>query len=284
LTDASSLRARIGFMQGRLSRPVGGRIQAFPSDHWQDEFGAADRHGFRIFEWTLEHERIAENPLMTLEGQRRIRALGEQHRLRMASLTGDCFMQAPFWKATGPARLELLATFEAVVDACTQVGATTIVVPLVDNGSLADRAQEDDVVATLAAQGPRLQKARVRIAFECDLPPAEVGRFIDRLPSSNFGINYDIGNSASLGFLPSEELAAYGTRVINVHVKDRTLGGTTVPLGTGHAQLPSTLALIRRQGYAGNFILQTARDGDGDDVGACVRYRDLTLGWLEAAR
>src|ERR1035437_2014244 len=117
-------------MQGRLSPPVGGKIQAFPWDHWQDEFGAADRHGFRIFEWTLDHERIDENPLMTQEGQRQIRALGEQHRLRVASLTADCFMQAPFWKATGLARLKLLATFKAVVDACAQVGPTTMVVPL----------------------------------------------------------------------------------------------------------------------------------------------------------
>ena len=34
---------RIGFMQGRLSPLVDGKIQAFPWDHWQAEFPEAER-------------------------------------------------------------------------------------------------------------------------------------------------------------------------------------------------------------------------------------------------
>src|SRR2546430_2471003 len=104
-------------MQGRLSPPVGGRIQAFPWDHWRDEFTAAAANRFGLMEWTLDQDRFAENPLMTAEGQREIAALCDRSRLRVASLTGDCFMQAPFWKAAGAERRELVAAFLAVVDA-----------------------------------------------------------------------------------------------------------------------------------------------------------------------
>ena len=45
----------------------------------------------------------------------------------------------------------------------------------------------------------------------------------------------DIGNSASLGLNPLDEFEAFGDRILNVHVKDRVLGGTTVPLGLGNA-------------------------------------------------
>ena len=72
-----------------------------------------------------------------------------------------------------------------------------------------------------------------------------------------------------------------GRRILNVHVKDRKLGGTTVPLGTGDADLPKVLSLLVARGYRGNFILQTARAEDGDHEGAIRRYRNLAAMWLD---
>ena len=46
-------------------------------------------------------------------------------------------------------------------------------------------------------------------------------------------VNYDSGNSASLGYRPRDEFAAYGSRVGSVHLKDRRLGAGTAPLGRG---------------------------------------------------
>ena len=116
-----------------------------------------------------------------------------------------------------------------------------------------------------------------------DYPPARLASFIARLPEGVFGINYDLGNSASLGYDCGEELAAYFPHILNVHIKDRVLGGTTVPLGTGNADLPRALGQLSRQGYAGSYILQTARAADGDHAGALARYRDTgTAGWIVA--
>jgi L-ribulose-5-phosphate 3-epimerase len=86
-----------------------------------------------------------------------------------------------------------------------------------------------------------------------------LARLIARLPVERFGINYDIGNSAALDFKPAEEFSAYGARVLNVHVKDRVLGGTTVPLKTGSADFDAVFAALAQKNYQGNFILQTAR-------------------------
>src|SRR3989344_3268068 len=66
---------RVGFMQGRLSPLVNGKIQAFPWDHWRDEFITAQRHGFPLMEWTLDQDRLHENPLMTQPGRVEIRRL-----------------------------------------------------------------------------------------------------------------------------------------------------------------------------------------------------------------
>ena len=85
---------------------------------------------------------------------------------------------------------------------------------------------------------------------------------MDNLNQKYFGVNYDIGNSAALGFDPTEEFVAYGNRIMNVHVKDRPLGGTTVPLGEGDANLALVFQLLNDYSYEGNYILQAARSGN----------------------
>ena len=148
----------VGFMQGRLSDLVNGKIQAFPLSCWQTEFAIAERHGFPCMEWTLDQDRLYENPLMTLAGQAEIRALSQRHGLAVASLTGDCFMQAPFWKAQGANREKLQRDFQAIAAASAAVGISIIVVPLVDNGGLENATQENDLVAFLQSQAAFLSK------------------------------------------------------------------------------------------------------------------------------
>ncbi|CAN5415155.1 sugar phosphate isomerase/epimerase [soil metagenome] len=273
----SELVRRIGFMQGRLSPQIDGKIQAFPWTHWRDEFPLAQALGFARLEWTLDHEDLAANPLMTAQGQAEIRALSAAHDIAVSSITGDCFMQAPFWKAKDAARTALVEEMAAVIRAGAAVGATIVVVPLVDNGAVSTRAEEVALAEGLADLTPLLRESGVRVAFECDYPPAQLAAFIAGFPADAFGINFDIGNSASLGWSPREEIPLIASRLVNVHVKDRVLGGSTVPLGQGDADLPTVFTLLGEAGYDGFLILQTARAADGDHVGAARTYRELVL-------
>lgn len=271
---------RIGFMQGRLSPQVDGKIQAFPWQHWREEFSAGEQAGFELMEWTLDAERLYENPLMTHNGRREVAALSKKHRVAIESLTGDFFMHAPFHKAAGGERERRLNDLQAVCEACTRLGVRIVVIPLVDAGRMETPEEEADVLETFSALE---QKLGVTVAFECNYAPRALARFIGRLGPS-YGINYDIGNSASLGYDPVEEINAYGARIVNVHVKDRVRGGTTVPLGTGSADFPAVFAALRRARYAGNYILQTARAADGNHAAALRRYRELTASWISEAR
>jgi L-ribulose-5-phosphate 3-epimerase len=268
---------KIGFMQGRLSPPVDGKIQAFPWQHWRDEFPAAQALGFGLMEWTLDAERLYENPIMTPEGRREIAALAKRHGIAIDSLTGDFFMQAPFHKASGAERERRVRDLRAVAQACSELGVRFLVIPLVDAGRMDTPQEETDVLATFAS------RFDATIVFECDYKPRELARFIAQL-GPEYGINYDIGNSASLGYDPVEEIHAYGSRILNVHVKDRIRGGTTVPLGTGNANFPAAFSALRRARYDGNYILQTARATQGDHAAVLRRYRDMTERWLGEAR
>jgi len=272
---------QIGFMQGRLCERVDGKIQAFPWRDWENEFPAAAAIDLHLMEWTLDQERLYENPLMAADGQEKIRGLCQQYDISISSLTGDCFMQAPFWKTSGKARTDLESDFLAIGRACAAVGIRMMVVPLVDNGRLETAKQENDLVDFLLAQQPFLTEHQLQVIFESDFTHPELARFIARLPSERFGINYDIGNSAALGFNPAEEFAAYGARVVNVHVKDRVLGGTTVPLKTGSADFDAVFSALAQQNYQGNFILQTARAAEGNHSEVLSSYRDMTLQWMQ---
>lgn len=268
-------------MQGRLSPLVDGRIQAFPWANWRDEFPLAEQIDIHLMEWTLDQNRLYENPLLTETGQAEIRELCQRHGLSIPSLTGDCFMQAPLWKEQGDVRAVLERDFREVANGCAAVGISMIVVPLVDNGRLENTEQEDALVSFLETQVEFLASHALKVVFESDFVPVELARFISRLDPVLFGINYDIGNSAALSFNPAEEIAAYGARILNVHVKDRVLGGTTVPLGTGNADFETVFSSLAKVGYRGNCILQTARAADGDHSGMLSRYRDMTIDWLK---
>jgi hexulose-6-phosphate isomerase len=275
-------KSRIGFMQGRLSPRIDGKIQAFPWPYWEAEFPLAKSLGLSFMEWTLDQDRIFENPLMTQAGRAAIRQLSKENDLIVSSLTGDCFMQAPFWKTKGEAQAELIATFEKVLNACADVGIKFVVVPLVDNGALTTPEEQDLLVKTLLGFVPLMQKHGLVVVFESDFPPSQLAEFISRLPADCFGINFDMGNSASLGWDPETEIAMLAKRIVNVHVKDRVLGGTTVPLGQGNTNFHKVFASLRAANYNGNFILQTARAVDDDHVETLRRYSEFVASQIGA--
>jgi L-ribulose-5-phosphate 3-epimerase len=272
----------IGFMQGRLCELVQGKIQAFPWRDWEYEFQRACAIDLRVMEWTLDQDRLYENPLMTAGGQKLISQLSQSYGVEIPSLTGDCFMQAPFWKTSSNLCNDLQLDFLRICDACAEVGIRMIVVPLVDGGRLETSDQENKLVEFLWSQQTFLAERKLKIIFESDYIPLDLSRFIERLPVDLFGINYDIGNSAALGFDPQTELEFYGSRILNVHVKDRVLGGPTVPLMTGHADFSLVFSELAKLDYNGNFILQTSRASDGNHIGDIVKYRDMVGEWISA--
>ncbi len=266
----------LGFMQGRLSPQVNGKIQAFPAEHWRSEFPAAQKLGLHCMEWTLDHEGLEENPLMTAGGQEEIRTLCAAHGVAIPSLTGDCFMQAPFWKTDDVGqRASLLNELDSVLQACSAMNIHLAVVPLVDGGRMENPVQQAVLRDRLTARAATLRDLNVRIAFETDLPPEEAAAWIAGYPEDVFGINYDTGNSASLGFDPENEWELFGHRILNVHIKDRPAGGTTVPLGEGDCDFTGCFRAMKMRNYTGSLILQTARAADGRHAEALARYRDF---------
>ncbi len=268
---------RIGFMQGRLSPIRNGRIQSFPWNTWQEEFETASKMSLRKIEWTIDTEDFNLNPLLTLSGRQEILQLKSLFNMEIPSITCDYFMENPPWNSDAR---EIFVGIESILSGMVKIDSRILVIPLVDNSSLGSSVKASHIVDFFKPITNLLRESGLKIAFETDLSPSSFLEFIEKFDADIYGINYDIGNSASFGFDPTEEFSAFGSRIVNVHVKDRTLGGTTVPLGRGNVDFPIVFRCLNENGYVGNLIMQTARAQDGKHAEALTAYRDQILDWI----
>lgn len=262
---------QLGFMQGRLSPPVNGRIQSFPWEYWREEFTKAQKIGFQIMEWTIDSENYMSNPIFSKVSE--IRELSAQHNIKIPSVTNDHFMEMPPWSIGEENSMRNLLK---LIKAMGKINSKLLVIPLVDNSSIINDIEKESLVKNFFGKiYDELENNEIQISFELDLEPISVAKFIGDFPSNLFGINYDIGNSASLGYDAHVELTLYGDRVTNVHVKDRIHGGSTVKLGNGCADFTTVFQHFERIQYSRNYILQTARALDNNHESTLIYSREF---------
>jgi len=266
------LDKRIGFIQGRLSPVVDNKIQAFPGTHWREEFSSAREIDISLMEWTIDTQSFLENPLISEGACEEILNLCEKFEISIPSVTCDYYMENPHW-VNGQADIQ--RDLNTIIDGMERIKSTILVIPLVDNSSIKRNSGID--LSFFIEFEKRLIETGIKFAFEVDLDIQSTRDFIDLFPPGCFGINYDIGNSASEGFNTEIEIHEYGDRVINVHVKDRFLKGTTVPLGLGNANIPASIRALKKANYRGNFMLQTARARSNNHADELIRNIDFLI-------
>ena len=263
----------IGIMQGRLSQPAGGRIQSFPVRTWREEFGRAREAGLDCIEWIYETGTDADNSLRSDAGIAEIRRLAHAFGVGVWSLCADYYMDERLVDRQGRPRREAVDHLGWLLGRASALGARYVVLPFVDASSLKTAPELDGLRTVLEHILPLAEKARVELHLETDLLPRDLSSLLETSDHPLIRANYDIGNAASLAHDPVEELTALGSRLGSVHVKDRVIGGGTVPLGMGAADFPTCFRLIRAAGFSGAFILQAARDPDIDEVELVIRNR-----------
>jgi L-ribulose-5-phosphate 3-epimerase len=256
--------SNLGCMQGRLSPMINNKIQSFPKHCWKDEFSYAKNLGLKFIEWTLDYDQIFSNPIFIKKKIQQIRKLSQKNSIKIKSLTGDCFMQNPFWKKKN--HTKEVSDLKKIIQACSNLGIKFIVVPLVDNGSLQELWHEKKLIIIFNSLVNFLKNKKIIILFESDYNPKRLQNFIKKFNPAFFGINYDTGNSAALGFDVKKEFYYYGNFIKGVHIKDRSLKGPTVRLGEGNVNFKLIFRLLKKIKYKNHIILQTARSKNNKDV------------------
>jgi L-ribulose-5-phosphate 3-epimerase len=268
---------RIGIMQGRLVPPTDNRFQCFPRERWADEFALASQAGLDCIEWIYDLFGADANPLATDAGVEKLKDLSRQHKVQILSICADYFMDNPLLRVSQEELNDRLNTFYWLLERGRKIGINRMVIPFVDASRIESQAEFDGVVALLKRLLEEIGKTGIEIHLETSLEPARFAELLAQVPDPLLKVNYDSGNSSSLGYAPRDEFAFYGDRVGSVHIKDRLLGAGTVPLGTGAADFQALAESLRKVAYKGDFILQAARDTSGDEVAWAKRNREFVL-------
>ena len=256
------LTNEIGIMQGRLSPRIDGKIQAYPASTWQKEFEIAQEIGYAAIEWIVE-KTVETNALMTDSGKAEIKKMIASTGVRIDYVCADIFMQQPLVRMTKDTKSQNKEYLSAILKNAKEVGAIGVEIPFVDNSSIKSENEKLEFIDVMQDAFKLAKDLELKLSLETDLPPTEFRELLENIDLDHVQANYDIGNSASLGFDPREELEAYGLKILNVHVKDRKLGSTTVPLGTGNANINFVLQKLQEIGYRGGLTMQAAR-GEND--------------------
>jgi L-ribulose-5-phosphate 3-epimerase len=275
--------AKLGIMQGRLLPPEAGRFQCFPRERWREEFPRAAQAGLDCIEWIVDVYGADVNPLLTETGIDEMRSLIAAHGVAVRSICADYFMEQPLVRVDAPQIEERLSFLANLMKRGAEVGVTRVVLPFVDASRLDTPEEISALVPILERALVDAETTGVEIHLETSLGPEPFARLLARLPHPMLKVNYDSGNSSSLGYHPVEEFGAYGDRVGSVHIKDRVLGGGTVPLGSGDADFKALFAQISRMSYRGDFILQVARGVPGEEVSLAQQNLAFVRGYLGAS-
>lgn len=270
----------IGIMQGRLVSPRERGIQFFPFAEWQEEFQEASKIKIDEIDFIFDLDRHEENPLWSKEGVAEVNEAIAKSGVKVRHICADFFMRRPFFRVTEVERQENIQILQKLLESAKQIRAVDIEIPLVDNSSLKTEEEKDLLAKSLKESLPKAKEAGVTIGLETDLPPKELLALVQRFDDPFLKITYDSGNSSSLGYDSYEEISTYGKYLSNVHIKDRILGGTTVPLGTGDANFNKLFQGLKEQGYKGSFTLQAARQEDGREAETIASYMEFVKKYI----
>jgi L-ribulose-5-phosphate 3-epimerase len=253
-------------MQGRLLPKYQGRYQAHPVGYWQEEFVRAATLGLGCVEFILDFNDAEANPLLRPGGPEEILRVAAEAGIKVSTVCADFFMEAPLHHS----KTEIASHSQSVLRRLLHNGKvlhlTDIVIPCVDQSSLRHQAAQDRFVERMLPLVDEAEAVGINLSLETDLAPHPFAALAARFDSRRVTVNYDTGNSAALGFDPAEELACYGERISDVHIKDRILGGGSVVLGSGDAQFGRFFGALRLLDYRGPFIMQAYRDDEGVEI------------------
>jgi len=274
------MKNKIGVMQGRLLPKYQGRYQAHPKGYWKDEFEIAKKIGLDSIEFILDYNDVEQNPLLCPGGVDEIKAMIEKTGVSVTTLCADYFMEAPLHSLDIETYSRSQKIMTRVISNASELGITDIILPCVDKSSLNKQDAVERFVKRLSPIVQIAEKKKVNLSLETDLAPKPFVELLDCFDSSRVTVNYDIGNSAALGYDPVEELDAYGNIISDIHIKDRELGGGPVILGQGSADFNIFFNKLSELNYQGPFIMQAYRDEEGVDI--FKRQLDWVRPFLEA--
>ncbi len=255
----------IGIVQGRLSKKIRNLIQAFPRDNWEKEFFVAERLGFDGIEFIFDN---LNNPILTKKGKEKIRSILNISKTKIFSVNCDYSMFNPLF---GKTVVKSTAVIKEVIKSCAELNIPKVGLSFEDNSSILDLKSSREAIQALRSITNYAKRFGIMITLETSLSVINIKKLINEVGSKNLKINFDTGNSCSLGEDTPKAILELNSLIYSIHVKDRTkLFGTTVPLGTGDVDFNSCFRSLKEINFEGVIVIQGARGKN--DIDTAKKY------------
>jgi L-ribulose-5-phosphate 3-epimerase len=248
----------IGIMQGRLSPPVPGRLQAFPWVSWEQEFQHARLCEFDTIEWIFEVEHYEENPIWTESGRGRIYQHIISSGVQVHSLCADYFMAHPFFRVSKQERKHSIAILNRLICQAAGVGIRTILLPVLEVAEIRTTDEEQQLLDSLHEPLSIAMEHGIRLGLETELPVAQYRTLIEKGNHPALGVYYDTGNATAKGYQIDTDIRILGPLLCGIHIKDRKRDGPSMLLGQGDANFSAFFKALAEVNYSGSIVLQTA--------------------------
>lgn len=253
---------RIGIIQGRLSPRPYPKLQEFPDKSWSVEFLEARKIGFDCIEWIFERDNYKNNPIWTKDGRQEIKKVISEYEVTVESVCADYFLECPFYRREGYTLEDNIEKLQQLIVFTSDIGGKIILLPVLEKAELRTQEEKELLVCVLTECIPQLEKNKVKIGLETELPASEYLAIIQACHSESIGAYYDAGNCAYKGYDMQEDMELLKNVLFGVHIKDRIVGEGSVFLGEGNTNFKEGIPYLTSSGYTGNYILQTYFEDD----------------------
>ena len=113
-------------------------------------------------------------------------------------------MEAPIHSSNKLIVENSLKMLNRLIDSAVLLNIKDIVIPCVDQSSLKNQKEVNNFVKNISSIMSEAEKLDINISLETDLAPKPFADLIEKINSKNLTVNYDMGNSAALGYDPIE--------------------------------------------------------------------------------
>tara|TARA_R110002124_G_scaffold34942_5_gene114150 strand:+ start:16358 stop:17137 length:780 start_codon:yes stop_codon:yes gene_type:complete len=248
----------LGLMQGRLSKPANGHIQEFP-ENWELEFVSLKECELAGVEWLITKGCALDNPMYTspvTAGSYPVMSIC------LDTLVDKRIIDENYLNEN------LVALCETLLD-CTPIRNITI--PLLEESSMCDGASRKTFCRLIKNIGDSFPD--IKFSFEAELGMQELLEIVSLC--DNFYVTYDTGNITSYGLDHSKYVEFFADKINNVHLKDRTYDAKTVSPLEGDTDFETIFKSLKRIGYSGPYILQTARSETGKEKQTITEHKKI---------
>jgi len=226
----------------------------FPTTTWREEFETAAKLGFDTIEWLVEAETLVMNPLLSKAGRQEIENLTRQTGVRVDSVCAHCVLEWRPYGEGGTTRLEPLA---GVITAAGAAGVKRMVIPALEVATTKKAGSLREAAEVFYPAVHAAELAKVDLAFELDRNVEDSREFVECFDSARARLCYDSGNATAEGRNIVAEIDELLPLVAEIHLKDRRVGSTSVPLGQGDTVFPEFFKTLTNKSWRGPFVLET---------------------------